>query len=66
MTFRLLEAVLENAGTDVGVPLVATGDDDWEQEAWEQDEAPDWAEDDSWDEEEDEDDEGYDEDEGGD
>lgn len=47
---------------ELGVPVPAgQGDDDWESEAWEKDDTPDWADDDDDDwEDEDEDDEGYD------
>lgn len=45
---------------------VAQGDDEWEQDAWENDDTPEWAEDEDWDDDEDEDDEGYDDDDGSD
>ena len=57
-TWRLDEALDPRA-----VGITGTADDDWEQEAWETDEAPEWAEEDDWDEDEDEGDDDYDEDE---
>ena len=54
--------LLDEAADVPNVPT-AQGDDEWEQDAWENDEAPEWAEEEDWGEEEDDED-GYDEDEG--
>ena len=36
--------------------VTAQGDEDWEQDAWETDETPDWAEEEDWEDEEEDDD----------
>lgn len=55
-----MATLLAMLGTEV--LLTAQSDDDWEQDAWEKDHAPEWAADDDDDDEE-EDDDGYHEDE---
>lgn len=42
--------------------LTAQGDEDWEQDAWEKDDAPEWAEKEDWDDEDDDDEEEEEED----
>ena len=62
MTTWLLEEAASDARPETIQTIVAAGDDDdWEQEAWEQDDTPDWADDEGWD-DEDEDEEDEDED----
>ncbi|MGI9629296.1 MAG: hypothetical protein ACR2QM_20920 [Longimicrobiales bacterium] len=48
--------ILEHDGMQVVQSPTAQGDEDWEQDAWEKDEAPEWAEEEDWEDDEDDDD----------